>query len=128
MISNTLAKIFGFTLVLVGAAMLNAPYFTAVMNNLLQNPGLLWLAGLITFVFGMVLVALHNVWSRDWRVVVTILAWLTVIKGAAIVAFPETTMMFYGSFVFGIINYACAFAIILGAILLWLGFAKPTKS
>jgi hypothetical protein len=44
---------------------------------------------MITFVMGMVIVALCNVWNADWRVLVTLLGWLTVVKGAVITLFPS---------------------------------------
>jgi len=45
--------------------------------------------GYITFLMGLVTVILHNVWVADWRVVITILAWSTLIKGIMKIGFPE---------------------------------------
>ena len=87
-IANTLAVLMGTTLVILGITVFNKPYFNAVMTDLANSKGLVWITGLITFVMGMVIVALHNVWSADWRVIITLLGWLTVIKGAVIVLFP----------------------------------------
>lgn len=47
---------------------------------------------------GMVIVALYNVWRADWRVLVTVLGWLTVIKGAVIMLLPSSMMLFYRRF------------------------------
>jgi hypothetical protein len=68
-----------YFLVIVGLTAFNKSYFSAVMTDLANGKGLLWVTGLITFVMGTVIVALHNVWSVDWRVIVTLLGWLTVI-------------------------------------------------
>ena len=46
--------------------------------------------GYITLLMGLVTVILHNVWAADWRVVITILGWSTLIKGIMKVGFPET--------------------------------------
>jgi len=45
--------------------------------------------GYISFLMGLVTVILHNVWVSDWRVVITILAWSTLIKGIQKIGFPE---------------------------------------
>ena len=71
-IANTLAVLMGSTLVIVGITVFNKSYFNAVMTDLANSKGLLWVTGLITFVMGTVIVALHNVWSFDWRVILTL--------------------------------------------------------
>jgi hypothetical protein len=45
--------------------------------------------GYITLLMGLVTVILHNVWVADWRVVVTLLGWFTLIKGIMKIGFPE---------------------------------------
>jgi len=45
--------------------------------------------GYITLLMGLVTVILHNVWVADWRIVITILGWSTLIKGIIKVGFPE---------------------------------------
>lgn len=45
--------------------------------------------GYITFLLGLVTVVLHNLWVADWRIAVTILGWVTLIKGYMKIAFPE---------------------------------------
>jgi len=45
--------------------------------------------GYISFMFGLVTVALHNIWALDWRLVITLLGWVTLIKGIMKIAFPE---------------------------------------
>lgn len=45
--------------------------------------------GYITLIMGLVTVILHNVWAADWRVVITILGWSTLIKGIMKIGFPE---------------------------------------
>ncbi|KPJ85664.1 hypothetical protein AMJ57_02195 [Parcubacteria bacterium SG8_24] len=76
--------------------------------------------GYITLIMGLVTVILHNVWVTDWRVVITILGWSTVIKGIMKIGFPEQIRrqaqrfkkkQFYSAF----------FLIILGVWLLWQG-------
>ena len=44
--------------------------------------------GYITFLLGLVTVVLHNLWVLDWRVAITILGWVTLIKGYMKIVFP----------------------------------------
>lgn len=77
--------------------------------------------GYITLIMGLVTVILHNVWVVDWRVVITILGWSTVIKGIQKIGFPEhirkqAQMFKKGQIVSAIILLG------LGAWLLWMSF------
>ena len=45
--------------------------------------------GYITLLMVLVTVILHNVWVADWRIVITILGWSTVVKGIMKIGFPE---------------------------------------
>ena len=124
-IANTHAVLMGSTPVIVGITVFNKSYFNAVMTDLANNKGLLWVTGLITFIMGTVIVALHNVWSADWRVLVTLLGWLTVIKGAVIMLFPSSMMLFYRRFLSNhLLTYSGIYALVLGGLLLFLGLTK----
>lgn len=77
--------------------------------------------GYITLIMGLVTVILHNVWVADWRVVITILGWSTVIKGIQKIGFPEhirkqAQMFKKGQIVSAIILLG------LGTWLLWMSF------
>jgi hypothetical protein len=124
-IANILAVLMGSSLVIIGITIFNKPYFNAVMTDLANSKGLLWLTGLITFVMGTVIVALYNVWSADWRVIVTLLGWLTVIKGAVILLFPSSMLLVYRRFLSNhLLTYSGIYALILGGLLLFLGLAN----
>lgn len=124
-ITNTLAVLTGSTLVIVGITVFNKSYFNAVMTDLANSKGLLWVTGLITFVMGTVIVALHNVWSADWRLIVTLLGWLTVVKGAVIILFPSSMLLLYRRFLSNhLLTYSGIYAVVLGGLLVFLGLTK----
>ena len=124
-IANTLAVLMGSALVIVGITLFNKSYFNAVMTDLANSKGLLWITGFITFVMGTAIVALYNVWSADWRVLVTLLGWLTVIKGAFIMLFPSSMTLFYRRFLSDhLLTYSGIYALMLGGLLLFLGLTK----
>jgi hypothetical protein len=124
-IANTLAVLMGSALVIVGITLFNKSYFSAVMTDLADSKGLLWVTGLITLIMGMVIVALYNVWTADWRVLVTLLGWLTLIKGAVIMLFPSSVMLLYRRFLSNhLLTYSGVYTLVLGGLLLFLGLAK----
>jgi len=45
--------------------------------------------GYVTFFLGLITIILHNVWALDWRIIITLLAWNTFIKGILKIGFPE---------------------------------------
>ncbi|PIR74003.1 MAG: hypothetical protein COU35_04845 [Candidatus Magasanikbacteria bacterium CG10_big_fil_rev_8_21_14_0_10_47_10] len=77
--------------------------------------------GYTSFFLGLVTVILHNVWTWNWPVVITILGWSTIIKGITKIGFPEQIHKQAQRF-----NkkqsISAMFLTILGAWLLWMGF------
>ncbi|MCX6760025.1 MAG: hypothetical protein NTW46_01630 [Candidatus Nealsonbacteria bacterium] len=77
--------------------------------------------GYITFLLGLATVVSHNIWVADWRVAITILGWVTLLKGIEKIAFPDRinkkAQMFKGGQVFwgGII-------FLIGAWFFWMSF------
>lgn len=85
-----LAKFFGIYLIILGLALFfNKKYWRLGMEELLQNSALPILMGMVTLVFGVLLVTSHNIWVADWRIVITLLAWLIFIHGTLRLWFPE---------------------------------------
>lgn len=55
-----------------------------------KNPVITYLSGFFILIVGVLLVVSHQVWTGDWRVVVTIIGWMILIKGVIRIFFPET--------------------------------------
>jgi hypothetical protein len=77
--------------------------------------------GYISLLMGLVTVILHNIWAADWRIVITIIGWSTLIKGIMKIGFPEQIHKQAQRFKKKQI-FSAVFLIILGAWLLWMGF------
>jgi uncharacterized protein YjeT (DUF2065 family) len=103
----------------------NKRNFNAVMNDLTKNRGLSWITGFMTFIMGAVVIALYNTWTWDWRVIVTLLGWVTVIKGAVIMVFPRSMAQIYERVMSDrMLMFSGIYALTLGALLLGLGLMK----
>jgi hypothetical protein len=89
-----------------------------------NNQGLLWVTGLVTFVMGTVMLALYNTWSKSWRVLVTIIGWLAVIKGAVLVLFPQVMTLYVNFLSNTTLTLSGIYAIVLGGLFLFLGIKR----
>jgi len=91
--SLALAKIIGLYCVLVGLAMLLKPARCKKMvQDCAQFPAILDVAGVFTLILGLIMIVIHNVWVMAWPVLVTIVAWLVVIKGVVVLFMPEAVV------------------------------------
>lgn len=46
-----------------------------------QIPPVVYLSGVLMFVAGLAIVRSHNLWTRDWRVLVTLSGWFFLLLG-----------------------------------------------
>jgi hypothetical protein len=84
-----LAKLIGPVMLVAAIGMLaNAAAFRAMSQDFLRSPPLIFLSGLLTMTAGLAIVLYHNVWTADWRVIITLFGWAGVIGGAARIALP----------------------------------------
>jgi len=77
--------------------------------------------GYISLLMGLVTVILHNIWVFDWRIVITVLGWSTLVKGIQKIGFPEFIHKQAQRFKSRQLLSA-TFLLALGAWLLWVSF------
>ena len=90
-----LARLLGPLLLAVGAGILiNPKPFHTMASEVVRSVTLVYLFGLLDFAAGLAIVLTHNVWAANWRVLITILGWLMLIRGVVRILAPETIMGF----------------------------------
>lgn len=83
-----LAKLIGPVALLMGLVVLFDPTRMRTMaREALQGEVFIFLSGIITLPIGLALVNTHNVWTTDWRVVITLFGWIAVAAGITRLAF-----------------------------------------
>jgi hypothetical protein len=93
--SKLIAKLLGAILFVSGAGiLLNCEGYRATADEFLCGVGLIYVSGVMALLDGFAIVNLHNVWTRDWRVLVTLIGWFAVIDGILRVAAPQFIAMF----------------------------------
>ncbi|HXE97217.1 MAG TPA: hypothetical protein VN642_12460, partial [Dongiaceae bacterium] len=56
-------------------------YHLRISEDMFKNAALTYMMGSVTVVFGFLIVNYHNLWGSDWTVLITIIGWLSLIKG-----------------------------------------------
>ena len=82
--SKQLARLIGPTLIALGAT--EASNMEMFSN---QMAPVVYLNGAILFVAGLAIVRAHNVWTRRWPVIITLVGWISLIGGLWRMAAPS---------------------------------------
>ena len=86
-----LSRLLGvFLLVTVVSHWTQPEFLSVVFHGMFDQPGLLWVFGMLTFASGLAVVLGHNYWSNNPAAVVSLLGWLLTIEGAAFLLIPAT--------------------------------------
>ena len=88
-----LARLIGPVMLVIGlAAFANQRAFRDMAEEFLASRALLFLSGLLIMPAGLAIVLAHNVWTADWRVLITLFGWLNLIRGALRLLAPDRVM------------------------------------
>jgi len=89
--------------------------------RLLEDKGFVILSGYLASLIGLVSIILHNFWVSNWRVIITIFGWVSLIKGITRLAFPEAPSKTAEKLRKNpaLIQLLLIFGIILGVFLIW---------
>jgi hypothetical protein len=81
------ARFWGSLFMILAALSIGAMFLGRVIG-MTKDRSFTMATGYITLLLGLVTVILHNVWTADWRIAITILGWSTLLKGIMKVGFP----------------------------------------
>ncbi len=91
--SRYIARLMGPVLLAIGIGMVvgivtEGDAYLALMKEFLGSRALIFLTGVLTLVAGLAIVNAHSLWVPDWRLVVTMLGWLFIVRGAVALVLP----------------------------------------
>lgn len=122
-ISIFLAKFWGWLLVIICLIfLLRKKVLLEEVFRLVEDKSFALFSGYLALIVGLVTVILHNLWVADWRVVITIFGWTSLIKGIVRISFPEIPQKLVPTFKNkpGLTQILLIIAILLGAWLIWM--------
>lgn len=126
-VSKFLGKVIGIYLIILSISLfcgMNA--FITYINSIINDMPLMFVTGFFTLIIGLLMVVSHNIWQWNWRVIITIISWITLFKGASIVLCPHfldrATLLFTQnvSFAYGVTG----FDFIIGVVLCYFAFKR----
>ncbi|MEK7080760.1 MAG: hypothetical protein AAB925_02940 [Patescibacteria group bacterium] len=88
-LSNFLAELWGISIVAVSLTLLVKEKYIKRLFAKIEAEESLFCWGFATFIIGLAMVLAHNIWVKNWQVVITIFGWLFLIKGLSMLFFPE---------------------------------------
>ena len=122
-----LARLIGpFFLVVAVALLVNMTAFRAIAEEFMRSPALVFLTGLMILPVGLAIVLSHNVWVAEWRVLITILGWLTIVSGALRLLAPQQALSM-GRKLYAkpnTLTISAAIWLAVGAVLCFFGYLK----
>ncbi len=88
--SILLAKLVGPMFLVMGLFVASNPArMRRIGREFLDSEALIFLSGVITLPVGLAIVATHNIWAADWRVILTLIGWIAILAGLARIALPD---------------------------------------
>lgn len=71
------------------SAITGAIDYNKLFKEITNSPAITYLSGLAAVIIGYVIIYHHNVWVKDWTVLITLVGWIALVKGVMFIAFPQ---------------------------------------
>jgi len=117
--SEYIARLMGPVMLIIGIGMIAGMLtegngYSSILKEFIASRALIFVTGVLALVVGLAVVNAHNLWVRDWRLIVTILGWLFILRGVSNLVFPSTVQT--------LVLAGAAATIALGSILSIMGY------
>lgn len=124
--TRNFARVLGPYLVIVTAvAVARASDMQPLISEFNVNSGFPWVTGAFVLLSGLVVIALHQYWRDAAAVIVSVLGWLTALKGLFLLAFPGAYFSVADAWVDADVWWRAAFVVVglIGLYLTYVGWA-----
>jgi len=89
-LSILIARIISVIYVSTGiAVIIGTVDFNRIVDGLKTSPALTFIAGATAIIGGIFLIEYHNLWVKNWTVLITIISWFLLIGGIVVLIFPK---------------------------------------
>jgi hypothetical protein len=86
----TIARLLGPVLAVIGIGMLaNGTVYRVMAVQFLATYPFIYLTGILALLAGLAVLNAHNVWTRDWRSLITALGWIFTAAGTFRILAPQ---------------------------------------
>jgi len=63
-------------------------FYGHLLQDYAEHPAVTYVSGLLALVVGWLLVTFHNIWVKDWPVIITVVGWIALVKGISLLVLP----------------------------------------
>lgn len=84
-----LAEFWGWYLMIFFAILIINSKRIKQMFDYVKDEKLLFVVSFIAIILGLINILLHNKWTSDWRIIITLFGWIALFKGIMFFSFPE---------------------------------------
>lgn len=116
------AKILGTYLIIGGLFVIfRGKTIPHLLQDFFGHPAVVYLTGVILIFLSSLLLIQNNVWDGTWRTLVTLLAWLVLVKGFLYLFFPEILRKIVTKKLLESVSFYGIIAIVVGLSLFYIG-------
>lgn len=125
-LSVLLAKVIGLLLMLIAGALLVNRKNIDLLFDIYSHPEAVFLTGILEIVLGILFVLNHNIWTPDFKVVITFVGWILLARGVGRIFYPSrvTDMLKRFKKLQSILTPLLIFVFLVGAYLAYMGFTN----
>lgn len=125
-----LARLLGPVLAVAGIGILISPNaYLAMAGGMMNDAPLIYLATIMGLLGGLALLQAHNLWVADWRVIITLLGWLTVIESVVWLLFPSEMRRVWAPLLSETLLFvSAAIVLVAAAVLCFFGYIANTRT
>lgn len=115
-------KLLGTYLIVSGLfLLLRGKTIPHLLKDFFGHPAIVYLTGILLVVLSALLIIENNVWDGTWQTLITVFAWIILLKGLGYIFFPEALQRMAGRKVLGSLSLFGLIAVIGGLYLFFLG-------
>ncbi|MHB1148615.1 MAG: hypothetical protein ACYC01_13615 [Lutibacter sp.] len=89
-----LAKFWGWYLIIFFLILSFNPKRIVQVIKDLEDQKFVIVISFVAIVIGLLNVLFHNIWEDDWRLIITLIGWITLFIGLSLFIFPKRTVLY----------------------------------
>jgi hypothetical protein len=120
-----LARLIGPVLLIIAVGIFaNEKAYRALGKEVLASYAFIYFFSVADLVGGIAIVLVHNVWIADWRILITLLGWMMVVRGAVRILVPDAVRKMGKKALANksIFTVTAAVVVVIGAVLCFYGY------
>ncbi len=117
-ISIFLAKFWGWYLIIYFFLLLIYPKRIKQLFEYTKDEKFIIIISFLAIILGLLNIIAHNIWVTDWRIVITLFGWFSLLKGITLFAFPNFTIKMITNINFKRFHFLIFLLFVFGIVLL----------